>query len=125
MQALQRRQKNNYDTLTASSNPHLPFPAGYRYNAICSIQENRGLVVQQGGIKALLGLAAEGTEKGKVMAAQALARIAITINPEVSFPGHRVSVGCHLQELAHKFLLIPSFPGAESKRELSFAGSSA
>lgn len=59
------------------------------YNAICSIQENRGLVVQQGGVKALLGLAAEGTPKGKVTAAQALARIAITINPEVSFPGQR------------------------------------
>lgn len=59
------------------------------FNAICSMQENRGLVVQQGGVKALLGLAAEGTEKGKTTAAQALARIAITINPEVSFPGQR------------------------------------
>lgn len=59
------------------------------FNAICQMQENRGLVVQQGGTKALLGLAAEGTEKGKTVAAQALARIAITINPEVAFPGQR------------------------------------
>lgn len=57
------------------------------------MQENRGLVVQQGGTKALLSLAAEGTEKGKTVAAQALARIAITINPEVAFPGQRVGVG--------------------------------
>lgn len=59
------------------------------FNALCSLQENRGLVVQQGGVKALLGLAAEGTDKGKTVAAQALARIAITINPEVAFPGQR------------------------------------
>ncbi|KAG7169405.1 unc-45 B-like [Homarus americanus] len=51
--------------------------------------DNRGLVVQQGGTKALLDLATEGTKKGKTVAAQALARIAITINPEVAFPGQR------------------------------------
>lgn len=61
------------------------------FNALCSLQENRGIVVQQGGTKALLSLAAEGTEKGKQTAANALARIAITINPEVAFPGQRVS----------------------------------
>ncbi|XP_045617227.2 protein unc-45 homolog B [Procambarus clarkii] len=59
------------------------------FNALCQMQENRGLVVQQGGSKALLGLAAEGTKKGKTVAAQALARIAITINPETAFPGQR------------------------------------
>ncbi|KAK3857144.1 hypothetical protein Pcinc_036588 [Petrolisthes cinctipes] len=59
------------------------------FNALCSLQENRGIVVQQGGTKALLSLAAEGTEKGKLTAANALARIAITINPEVAFPGQR------------------------------------
>ncbi|XP_042221331.1 protein unc-45 homolog B-like [Homarus americanus] len=59
------------------------------FNAICQMQDNRGLVVQQGGTKALLDLATEGTKKGKTVAAQALARIAITINPEVAFPGQR------------------------------------
>ncbi|XP_047471995.1 LOW QUALITY PROTEIN: protein unc-45 homolog B-like [Penaeus chinensis] len=59
------------------------------FNAFCKDQENRGLVVQQGGTKALLGLAANGTKKGKTCAAQALSRIAISINPEVSFPGQR------------------------------------
>ncbi|KAE8752791.1 hypothetical protein FOCC_FOCC000529 [Frankliniella occidentalis] len=59
------------------------------FNAICSQQELRGLVVQQGGAKALLPMALEGTEKGIRQAAQALARIGITMNPEVAFPGQR------------------------------------
>lgn len=58
-------------------------------NAICNLQELRGKVVQQGGAKALLPLCFEGNEKGKRQAAQALSRIAITINPEVAFPGQR------------------------------------
>ncbi|RZC39591.1 UNC45-central and/or TPR 11 domain containing protein [Asbolus verrucosus] len=59
------------------------------FNALCSEQELRGTVVQQGGSKALMSLALKGTEKGKRHAAQALARIAITMNPEVAFPGQR------------------------------------
>ncbi|GBP70060.1 Protein unc-45 homolog B [Eumeta japonica] len=59
------------------------------FNAICSLQELRGIVVQQGGTKVLLPMALEGTDKGKKQAAQALARIGITINPEVAFPGQR------------------------------------
>lgn len=60
------------------------------FNAICSQQEVRGIVVQQGGAKALLPLALEGTDKGKKQASQALARLGITINPEVAFPGQRI-----------------------------------
>ncbi|XP_013197487.2 protein unc-45 homolog B [Amyelois transitella] len=59
------------------------------FNAICSLQELRGIVVQQGGAKVLIPMALEGTDKGKKQAAQALARIGITINPEVAFPGQR------------------------------------
>lgn len=59
------------------------------FNALCSQQELRGAVVQQGGTKALLPMALEGTANGKKHAAQALARIGITINPEVAFPGQR------------------------------------
>ena len=61
------------------------------YHAIVEDADNRGLVVQQGGTKALLPLALEGNAKGKARAAQALARIAITMNPEIAFPGQRVS----------------------------------
>ncbi|XP_039492698.1 protein unc-45 homolog B isoform X2 [Drosophila santomea] len=58
-------------------------------NAVCGLKELRGKVVQEGGVKALLRMALEGTEKGKRHATQALARIGITINPEVSFSGQR------------------------------------
>lgn len=62
---------------------------GRVFNAICEHKEHRGIVVQQGGTKALLNLALDGTKTGKIVAAQALARIGITINPEVAFPGQR------------------------------------
>ena len=42
------------------------------------MQELRGLVVQQGGSKVLVGMALDGTEKGMRFAAQALSRIGIT-----------------------------------------------
>lgn len=60
------------------------------FNAICSEKDVRGIVVQQGGAKTLLPLATDGTPKGKKQAAQALARIGITINPETAFPGQRM-----------------------------------
>ncbi|CAD1478878.1 unnamed protein product, partial [Heterotrigona itama] len=60
------------------------------FNAICSQHDVRGIVVQQGGAKALLPLALDGTDKGKKQASQALARLGITINPEVAFPGQRI-----------------------------------
>lgn len=59
------------------------------FNALASEHELRGVIVQQGGVKVLIKLALEGTEKGKRQAAQALARIGITMNPEVAFPGQR------------------------------------
>ncbi|XP_022088916.1 protein unc-45 homolog B-like [Acanthaster planci] len=52
-------------------------------------KDDRGLIVQQGGGKALIPLANNGTMEGKVRAAQALARIGITMNPELAFPGQR------------------------------------
>lgn len=58
-------------------------------NAICGLQELRGKVVQDGGVKCLLQLALVGTDKGMRHASQALARIGITINPEVAFSGQR------------------------------------
>jgi len=60
-------------------------------NAVCKFTELRGFVVQQGGSKALAALALEGTEKGKRHAAQGLARIGITQDPAIAFPGNRVS----------------------------------
>nr|XP_054754346.1 protein unc-45 homolog B-like [Lytechinus pictus] len=59
------------------------------YLALVEDVDHRGLVVQQGGAKALVPLAIEGTLEGKTRAAQALAKIGITMNPEVAFPGQR------------------------------------
>jgi len=42
----------------------------------------------------LLLLANEGTDAGRIIASHALAKIAITQNPEIAFPGQRV---CTLQ----------------------------
>lgn len=41
-------------------------------------------------LQALIPLAAEGNDVGKTKASQALAKIAITSNPEIAFPGQRV-----------------------------------
>ncbi|KAG5871838.1 hypothetical protein JTB14_028778 [Gonioctena quinquepunctata] len=59
------------------------------FNALCSEPEMRGTVVAQGGVKVLIALSLNGTNKGKRQATQALARIGITMNPEVAFPGQR------------------------------------
>ncbi|KAJ8003005.1 hypothetical protein DPEC_G00164870 [Dallia pectoralis] len=58
--------------------------------ALVDRQEDRGTVVAQGGGKALLPLVSESTDKGKTKAAQALAKITITSNPEIAFPGERI-----------------------------------
>lgn len=49
----------------------------------------RGVVIQQGGVRALLPLTNTNTSKGKLLAAQALAKIAITSDPRLAFPGQR------------------------------------
>merc|ERR1719158_1316375 len=57
--------------------------------AFCAHADLRGLVVQQGGSKALVPIALECTEKGETAAAQGLARIGITQDPTIAFPGQR------------------------------------
>ncbi|XP_069481295.1 protein unc-45 homolog A [Ambystoma mexicanum] len=58
--------------------------------ALVTEPDDRGTVVAQGGGKALIPLALEGTAVGKTKAAQALAKITITSNPEIAFPGERI-----------------------------------
>lgn len=43
-------------------------------------------------MQALIPLALEGTDVGKVKAAHALAKIAAVSNPDIAFPGERVGV---------------------------------
>ncbi|CAL8291537.1 unnamed protein product [Boreogadus saida] len=58
--------------------------------ALVDRQQDRGAVVAQGGGKALIPLASDNTVIGKVKSAQALAKITITSNPEIAFPGERI-----------------------------------
>ncbi|CAF3590275.1 unnamed protein product [Rotaria sp. Silwood1] len=57
---------------------------------LCENEKYRGSIVAGGGAKALLPLALEGTSVGMTKATQALAKIAITTNPEIAFPGQRM-----------------------------------
>ncbi|XP_028404968.1 protein unc-45 homolog A-like [Dendronephthya gigantea] len=59
------------------------------FHGIVTVQEHRGLTVQQGGAKALLPLTTVNTDRGKDIAAHALAKVAITMNPAVAFPGQK------------------------------------
>lgn len=54
----------------------------------------QGHISDPGGLspQALLPLALEGTDVGQTKAAQALAKLTITSNPEMTFPGERVCV---------------------------------
>ncbi|NXJ86724.1 UN45B protein, partial [Trogon melanurus] len=58
--------------------------------ALCEDPKDRGTVVAQGGGKALIPLAVEGTDVGKIKASHALAKIAAISNPDIAFPGERV-----------------------------------
>lgn len=58
--------------------------------ALSEDPKDRGIIVAQGGGKALIPLALEGTEAGKVKASFAIAKIAAISNPEIAFPGERV-----------------------------------
>lgn len=60
------------------------------YLVLCENPDFRGKLVAAGGGKALIPMALNGTEAGKTRAGQALAKIAISINPELAFPGQRV-----------------------------------
>ena len=57
--------------------------------ALTEDRTHRGAVIQQGGAKCLVPLALDSTDKGKLIAAQALAKIGITSDPKLAFPGQR------------------------------------
>ena len=59
------------------------------YLALVTDGYNRGLVVQQGGVKSLIPLATDINNVSKLKASQALAKIGITQNPSLAFPGQR------------------------------------
>ncbi|KAK7091996.1 hypothetical protein V1264_009607 [Littorina saxatilis] len=60
------------------------------FMAMATVDSLRGLLVQQGAVKALLQLVENNTDNGSVLAAHALAKIAVTLDPATAFPGQRV-----------------------------------
>ncbi|KAE8624834.1 hypothetical protein XENTR_v10006060 [Xenopus tropicalis] len=58
--------------------------------ALCEDPKDRGIIVAQGGGKAMIPLALEGTDVGKIKASHGLAKIAAVSNPDIAFPGERV-----------------------------------
>merc|ERR1712106_286927 len=87
-------------------------------NAVCKHAELRGLVVQQGGSKALIPLALDGTDKGTRCAASALARVGITQDPAIAFPGQRA---CDVVRPI-SLLLDPECEGLENFESLMALG---
>lgn len=62
-------------------------------NALCELEKLRGLIVQQGGVRLLLQIAKNETkpmEKHMLLAAQALARLGITLNPELVYSNQKM-----------------------------------
>jgi len=62
-------------------------------NALCEIEHIRGRLVQQGAVKLLMTISqsdSKPTEKYSLLASHALARLGITINPELVYPGQRL-----------------------------------
>lgn len=57
--------------------------------ALCEEVAHRGTIIQQGGAKTLVILAHSNTTKGKLVAAHALAKLGITNDPKLAFPGQR------------------------------------
>ncbi|KAJ3154137.1 hypothetical protein HK101_001679 [Irineochytrium annulatum] len=54
-------------------------------------RRNRGRMVQEGAVKALIGLTTTADDAGRNAAAQSLAKIAITSDPTVAFKGQRAA----------------------------------
>jgi len=51
-------------------------------------------------LQPLILLANEGTDAGRIVAAHTLAKIAITQNPEIAFPGQRVCSSQYIDYLS-------------------------
>ncbi|XP_041361777.1 protein unc-45 homolog B-like [Gigantopelta aegis] len=58
--------------------------------AFATDETHRGLIVQTGGVKALLSLYQSSTEVGQQLAAHALAKVGVTMDPHTAFPGQRI-----------------------------------
>lgn len=85
-------------------------------NALCELEHIRGRLIQHGIVKLLMAIAqtdAKRPEKSCLLASHALARLAITINPEFVYPGQRLfAVIRPLKRLIHaECTAIQNFEG--------------
>uniref|UniRef100_A0A8C5M398 Unc-45 myosin chaperone A n=1 Tax=Leptobrachium leishanense TaxID=445787 RepID=A0A8C5M398_9ANUR len=103
--------KNETPALTESSRELI----SRVFLALVEKAEDRGNVVAQGGGKALIPLALEGTDIGKTKASQALAKITITSNPEIAFPGERVQ-NLFMAEGSDRLKLIVLYSGEDDEQ---------
>ncbi|KFD55832.1 hypothetical protein M513_03271 [Trichuris suis] len=83
-------------------------------HGFCMEPEHRGYVVQDGGAKLLLKLVTSNSPVGKGIAAQALAKICIVIDPAIALPGQR----CHEIVRPLISLLHPDKSGLENYEAL-------
>uniref|UniRef100_A0A5S6R3A2 TPR_REGION domain-containing protein n=1 Tax=Trichuris muris TaxID=70415 RepID=A0A5S6R3A2_TRIMR len=83
-------------------------------HGFCLEPEHRGYVVQDGGARLLLKLTISNSPVGKAIAAQALAKICIVIDPTIALPGQR----CHEIVRPLVGLLHPDKRGLENYEAL-------
>nr|CDS25299.1 protein unc 45 A [Hymenolepis microstoma] len=77
-------------TKTSASQPHVREMVSRIYLSCAECIDCRGVLVAAGAGKALLNLAlSENTDEGKYAASQALAKLSITADPRLTFPGER------------------------------------
>ena len=76
-------------SLSSSKSKKLHEQIARVFLALTTEVAHRGAIIQQGGAKCLLVLLQDNTEKGKKIASQGLAKIGITSDPRLAFPGQR------------------------------------
>ncbi|VDM22836.1 unnamed protein product [Hydatigera taeniaeformis] len=82
-------------TKTSAAQPQVREVVSRIYLACSECVDRRGLLVSAGAGKALLNLSLEdNTDEGKHVASQALAKLTITADPRLTFPGERTEVVC-------------------------------
>lgn len=91
--------------------------------ALSTEVKHRGAIIQQGGVKCLIPLASSNTKKGQLIAAQALAKIGITNDPRLAFPGERKMEVIHpLTELLKSEHGLQQFEGLMALTNLASLG---
>ncbi|KAI8332961.1 armadillo-type protein [Choanephora cucurbitarum] len=76
--------------LSKNSSPNLQTVAAQTYLNLVTPQSMRGQLLQQGVIKGLLPLSRDTKTQAGILASQAMAKLAITIDPRIAFQGETI-----------------------------------